>query len=172
MASSIKKTDVAENEVLANLIPTQAQIDMVDKLDASFNKLAEGLKKDLKFTKDSLAAMQKQSEAQGKLNTITNQKIATDKQRLRLETQLRNSKTAEGLATEKLKIQISNQRKETKLLAKEELGLLDDHQKLTAKTNEAQKKFKALAAQFSINSKQAKAARREFEKLDSKTKRQ
>ena len=48
------------------------------------------------------------------------------------------------------------------------MNLVNAHDKLTKSTNAAQRKFKGLAAQFGVNSKQAAKASAQFQKLDSK----
>ena len=89
MAESIKKTDLAANDVLANLIPTQAQIDMINKADESTARWAATVKNSLVNDKSSLAALQKQAELQGQLNVITKARIKTDNDKIKLQNQLK-----------------------------------------------------------------------------------
>jgi len=108
-----------------------------------------------------------------KFNTAINQskKAVGDlnvfqKERLKLLDKLSVANATRTKENTKLKIQIQEQNKANKQLAREELGLVNAHDKLTKATNKAQKEFKNLAVEFGLNSKQAERARQRFQKLD------
>jgi TP901 family phage tail tape measure protein len=170
MADGLKKTDLAEKDLLANLIPTPAQLQLVDQLDKKYQSLATTLKSGLNNSKDSVAAMQKQSEIQKQLTAATKKKAETDKERLRLEQQLRKSTDEEVKG--RLRLQKANavQRKELKSLIdleQTEVGTLArlraenkaltiEREKLNLSTEKGVKRAREINAALDANNKKIK----------------
>ena len=116
--------------------------------------------------------------ARQKLKNLTEKAQKTDKAQLKLIQQennlrekLRQTKSGERDATIRLQAEIQKETAAKRKNAKESLTQLNAFQRLTKQTNEAQMRFKALAAQYGLNDKRTKAARKEFEKLDNKLRR-
>lgn len=107
--------------------------------------------------------LQKSKKAVSDLNDF-------QKERIRIEANLKKANSDRIQVNEKLKVQLQEQRKLNKQLAKEELGLVNAHDKLTSATKKAEKNFKKLAAQHGVNSTQAQKALRQFQKLDNELK--
>jgi hypothetical protein len=117
--------------------------------------------------KDSSKDYQDMSKGINEVTKNNEALIQVLKEKEKLKIAEKKLQLEENQANERAKIYLQNQKKAVKELAKEQLGLIGAYQKLTKQTNDAQKKFKDLAAQFGANSKQAKAAKAEFDKLDS-----
>ena len=147
--------------------------DLVVLLTKSNKKLSESLQS-VKKSSDGTEA-KKLIETTNKLtkSTLKLKEVKLASQRvneliLKNNAKLVESATKEAVALEKVKIQKQQNIKAAKELAREELKLVKAHERLTKQTNEAQLKFKNLATQFGVNSKQAKKAKLEFQKLDNK----
>src|SRR5690606_20811619 len=85
-----------------------------------------------------------------------------------LETKLKSARTVQAQQNAETNLLLQQQNKIIKDAAKESLGLTNAYTKLTAQTNKAQANFKKLAAEYRVNSKQAKAAKLEFDTLDNR----
>lgn len=89
-----------------------------------------------------------------------------EKDRVRLQQRLAELDDDRVKANFELKEQIRLQSKELRDAAKAAAASGDAYQRLTRATNEAQAEAKKLAAEFGVNSKQAKVAIKDFDKLD------
>ncbi len=98
--------------------------------------------------------------------TAIEQLDKVEKDRLKLEEQIKNLDDERVKTNFALREQIRLQTKELRDEAKAAAASGDAHEVLKRNTNEAQKEFKKLAAQYGVNSKQAKQARRTFEAFD------
>jgi len=162
----IKKTDILEDgKIFENL---QKEI---DTLKASLKDLI-AVSKDLKKTNSGAEAKQRVKVTED-LTKTTEKLTALEKERLRVEQQIIATSTKQfaasdknNLTLEKYKLTLAETNKLTKQQAKESLGLVNAYDKLSKKTLEAQKNYKKLAAEFGTNSKQAKSALQDFQKLD------
>jgi len=143
------------------------------QITAANKKLAESFNL-IKKSNDGAEA-KKLVETTNKLTKSTTELTSVQKQRIAVKKQLNtilaknitaNEKSNQVLVKGKVRLQENN--KLLKEQEREALGLVGAYQKLTKKTIEAQKNFKNLAVQFGVNSKQAKAAKDAFEKLDNK----
>jgi hypothetical protein len=101
-----------------------------------------------------------------KLKEVKTASIRVNEQLNKARTRLIESQTKEAKELAKVNAQLAKNRKELRESAKEAIKLDNAYDELVRSTNRAQKNFKTLAAQFGVNSKQAKAARIEFDKLD------
>ena len=147
-------------------------------LDANNKKIvaeADAVKKLREANTKGQKAIDAEIIARRELKKLTDKAQVTDKAQLKLIQQennlrekLRQTKAGERDATIKLQAEIAKETAAKRKSAKESLNQLNAFQKLTKATNEAQMKFKTLAAQYGLNDKRTRAARREFEKLDVK----
>ena len=170
----LKQKDIYDDSVRAFknlLLDLERAEELAKKLTETGGKLAA-----------SLSAVKKSNDGKEAKQLATNTKLLTDttieltnvqKQRVQIKKQLNtvlaknitaNENNNKILAKGKVRLQENN--KLLKQNAREALGLVGAYEKLSKKTIEAQKKFKNLAAQFGANSKEAKAARIQFQKLD------
>jgi len=166
--ATIKGTDIVEGGHLNEAI-RQAELlkKAYDELDASVIKANKDLSAQVKGNRgNSAQEIEQLNVALQKSITIKNAATKVDREKATLEQRLIGLRSEEMKQNEVLKVQISEQRKENKLLAKENLGLTNAYNKLVRDTNKAQNEYKRLAAQFGVNSSQAKKAKVDFEKLD------
>lgn len=147
-------------------------------LDANNKKIlaeADAVKKLREANTKGQKAIDAEIIARRELKKLTDKAQVTDKAQLKLIQQennlrekLRQTKAGERDATIKLQAEIAKETAAKRKNAKESLTQLNAYQRLTKATNEAQMKFKTLAAQYGVNDKRTRSARREFEKLDVK----
>lgn len=107
------------------------------------------------------------------LEKVTKETLQTDKASIqlkkeqdRVQTKLQQTLSGERDTVITMQAALAKETSERRKNAKESLTQLNAYQKLTKETNEAQMRFKKLAAAHGINSVQAKKARVQFEKLD------
>jgi hypothetical protein len=93
-----------------------------------------------------------------------------EKERLKLLERLKKANTDRIQANEELKVQLQEQNKINKQLAKEKLGLIGAYEKESRRLVQLRKKYKDLAVQNKQNTKEGKALRKEITTLDSKLK--
>ena len=147
-------------------------------LDANNKKIlaeADAVKKLREANTKGQKAIDAEIIARRELKKLTDKAQVTDKAQLKLIQQennlrekLRQTKAGERDETIRLQAEIQKETAAKRKNAKESLTQLNAYQRLTKATNEAQMKFKTLAAQYGVNDKRTRAARREFEKLDVK----
>ena len=180
MAKKITPDQVIEKNLWQNTIDsTKLLIEVVDKLDVSLKKVATDSKAALKgnSTQD-FAGLKGADEEVKKVNKAFEDKIKLDKQRLVLEKQLEKARLSElklqkdrekafDRADKQEKIAIKNAQK----LRKANIDSTNAYKKLTKQVNNAQARFKRLAAEFGVNSKQAQKANITFAQLDDRLRR-
>ena len=147
-------------------------------LDANNKKIlaeADAVKKLRDANTKGQKAIDAEIIARRELKKLTDKAQVTDKAQIKLIQQennlrekLRQTKSGERDETIRLQAEIQKETAAKRKNAKESLTQLNAYQRLTKATNEAQMKFKTLAAQYGVNDKRTRAARREFEKLDVK----
>jgi len=150
----------------------QALIKVLDQLETQL--------KDIVKVNAELAA---QTPAKGyeninnKAKAINNVKNATDgldkieKERIRLEEKLTQLQSTEIQKNTQLKVQIQEQTKLNKQLAREKLGLVSVYEKESRRLNDLRKRYKDSALTLGESAKETKRLRREAEQLDSRLKR-
>lgn len=180
MAKKITPDQVIEKNLWQNTIDsTKLLIEVVDKLDVSLKKVATDSKAALKgnSTQD-FAGLKGADEEVKKVNKAFEDKIKLDKQRLTLQKQLEKARLSElklqkdrekafDRADKQEKIAIKNAQK----LRKSNIDNANAYKKLTKQVNNAQARFKRLAAEFGVNSKQAQKANITFAQLDDRLRR-
>lgn len=168
--AKIKNTDLADKDAFADFRKSaESTVAVLKEMDAQLkNNLAtqRNFAKGLKA--NNVEDINKLAKAQNEVKKSVDGLNAVERERLKLEETLNKLNSDKIQQNEELKVLIADQRKTNRELAKDTLNLGNEYQKLTRQTNKAQAEFKRLAAKFGDNSKQAKAAKIEFEKLDTR----
>lgn len=150
--------------------------DLIDKLD-QFQKGLESLldtqerflkqsKKEPKTSENIDKITVSVSKAKGAMEGLSE----IQKQRLKIEKRLSDSREEEIVENEKLNIQLQNQRKANKELAKEQLGLIGVYDKQSKRLNELRKEYKNLILSEGKATKETKRLEKEITKLDKELK--
>jgi hypothetical protein len=148
--AEIKKTDLAEEGVLGNLIPTQEQLKMINQLDVALQSIAKNAKAKIAADKSvdnkkRLQEIKEEEAAQIALERTAREKLKTDRERMRLEEQLRKE----------------SERK-TKAVKDE-----DSAYKRVSKTlNDLRNQYKDLAVQGKANTVEAREMLKQINRLD------
>ena len=166
--AKLKNTDVAEKDVFRDIKNS------AEKTIAVLKIMEEELRKNLEqqkkfsqgFKASNVSDIKKLAQAQNEVKKSVQGLNEVEKEKLRLEATLKKLNSDKIQQNEQLKVLISDQRRVNKESAKDELNLGNAFQKLTRDTNKARNEFSRLAAQFGINSKQARVAKVNFDKLD------
>jgi TP901 family phage tail tape measure protein len=184
MSEAIKRSDIQEGDIFGELAKKIA------KARKELTEYNEELKDTAKIYQSELSKAEKINITNlGKLNALNNEssKLVTEKrtnvknltevekEQLRLEKAIAKEKAAVSLATSKenkellkLRAEKNKANKAIRDEIKANERSKDAYAKLSDETNKAQANFKRLAAQYGVNSRQAKAARKEFDVLDNK----
>lgn len=146
--------------------------DLVEKLD----QFQKGFEKILETQEKFLKQSQKEPKTAENIDKITESvnksKKAMDglneveKVRIKLEKKLIDAQAEGVVENEKLNLQLQQQKKANKELAKEQLGLVDTYSKQSKSLNELRKKYKNLVLEQGRNADGAKELRKEIEDLD------
>jgi TP901 family phage tail tape measure protein len=191
MAKKVENKDLFADDLMGKTIKdVELLIVELDKLEAKIVTVAKAQKTILeKEDSKSIGSIQRTTKAVNELSEAEKIQQNLLKQKQTLETKLKSARTvqaqqnAETNLLLKEQIRIVNESakadlkkagvikltaSEQKRLAKETELLTNKYKILTNDTNKAQANFKKLAAEFGVNSKQAKAAKIEFDKLDNR----
>lgn len=168
--AKIRNEDVSEKDVFLNIrtsaentIKVLGEMSGILKANLEQQKLfVSGLKS------NQVADLKKLSEAQKEVKKNVEGLNAVEKEQVRLKEKLTLLDTKEASANAELKRRITEKTKALKDDAAATDRNANAYKKLTHATNQAQSEFKRLAAEFGVNSRQAKSARIEFDKLDNK----
>jgi len=170
MAKKVENKDLFADDLMGKTIKdVELLIVELDKLEAKIVTVAKAQKTILeKEDSKSIGSIQRTTKAVNELSEAEKIQKNLLKQKQTLETKLKSARTVQAQQNAETNLLLQQQNKIIKEAAKESLGLTNAYTKLTAQTNKAQANFKKLAAEFGVNSKQAKAAKIEFDKLDSR----
>ena len=156
----------------SNLLdPLKKEIqDVINLLGNAENSLKDVIAEAAKLGKQtpltSFENIEKREQAIKDTTTAIQQLDKVEKDRLKLEQRLSELSDSSIQKNFDLREQIRLQTKELRENAKVAAISIDPYKRLTEQTNIAQANFKRLAAQFGANSKEAKEARQEFDRLD------
>lgn len=170
MAKKVENKDLFADDLMGKTIKdVELLIVELDKLEAKIVTVAKAQKTILeKEDFKSIGSIQRTTKAVNELSEAEKMQQNLLKQKQTLETKLKSARTVQAQQNAETNLLLQQQNKIIKDAAKESLGLTNAYTKLTAQTNKAQANFKKLAAEFGVNSKQAKAAKIEFDKLDNR----
>jgi len=145
-------------------LPLMEKLNQVLKTTTASNlKLVESQIKDVE-------GLKKVTEGVNNTNKAFNQKLALDKETIKLEQKLKANRTKQAQQNEVTKVQISTETRARKALAKETLNLTGAYTKESAKLNDLRKKYKNLAVSEKGVSKEQKILLSQITKLDTKLK--
>ena len=170
MAKKVENKDLFADDLMGKTIKdVELLIVELDKLEAKIVTVAKAQKTILeKEDSKSIGSIQRTTKAVNELSEAEKMQQNLLKQKQTLETKLKAARTVQAQQNAETNLLLQQQNKIIKEAAKESLGLTNAYTKLTAQTNKAQANFKKLAAEFGVNSKQSKAAKLEFDKLDTR----
>lgn len=146
-------------------------LDLGDSKD--IEKLNKLLIETQKLTNEQIKINQESAKWKTQLNDILKQekklrestkKTLSEEEKLRIK--ITKAQSEEGKKLAKLRQELTQINKEQRDAAKVAAEQSDAYKELTRNTNEAQANLKRLSAEFGVSSKEAKAARKEFEKFD------
>lgn len=138
--------EIKSSKDVKNLTDATAELNRKEKI------LIQAKKDIVRVQKKAVSALTAEEKAENKLTEAKKQNIAVRR------------KSIKSIAEQRVKTQELN--KQTKMLARQTLGLIKPHERLTRTTDKAQKEFKDLAVQYGLTSKQALNAEKRFRKLD------
>lgn len=170
----IKDKDLIQNDVFANTIKSGEDLVLVLKdiesetkdLVKVFKKVADSAGKNI-VDSESLNKAKKSLNELGKVNK---EFTKTQKQRIQLEEKLVEAKSENIQENERIKVQLTEQRKANKELAKDQLGLTNAYQKQSKRLNELRKDYKNLVIQEGKTTKESRKLLKEIKGLDKELK--
>ena len=143
MAKQIKKEEVYESDLLIPLIK-QGQ-DLLKVLDANAKAMSEFAKEQAKVAKNadsnSAKGIKNLEQATKKLSATQKEKLKIDKQREQLRAKLNVANSEAIQKNVELKVQLQEQNKVNKQLAKEKLKLVGAYAKESKRLNDLRKKY-------------------------------
>ncbi len=174
MSNQIKRTDIAEEGVLDNLIePLKALKKLLDDSDKQLKTFASTIERDLKFG-EKTKELREFTEVEQKLNKVYEEKkkvqrstIDTDNEIVKLKEKLSKLNTEEAKEVAELKEQIRLQNTELRNQAKGLKGTGDAYQILVKETRNAKNESKELGAQLKILEREGKQNTDQYKQLAS-----
>lgn len=168
---TLEATDVVRelNKELSNkaTIESAKDLERLAEITKRITKVEEKLidieKEKTKIQTKAIALLKKRREESEELTK-------TQKQRLKLEKDLKQANSDSIQDNEEIKIQLQEQRKINKKIAKDKLGLIDAYDKESETLNRLRKKYKNLAVQNKENTKEGKDLLKNITRLDKKLK--
>lgn len=159
---------------MAKFQETEKAVQLLDELLQSLNKTASQTADILIKLND---AIKKQSTSSEELKQKETQLITAEQKQQILENEriavlnkLKIAVSDSAKKNEEIKVQLSEQQKVNKNLAKDKLGLIGAYQKESQRLNELRTQYKNLAVQGKENSKEARNLKNEITGLDAKLK--
>lgn len=139
-----------------------------DELDKIIKKITDDVGKMVQSfaVGQGVKSYNKLQKAVTNTNAAVKASVKIDKEKEKLERRLKSLRSDSIQQNEQLKVLISEQRKINRDLAKEVINGANAYEKLVKQTDAAQNNLKKLAAQYGVNSKQARKAQKEFDRLD------
>jgi TP901 family phage tail tape measure protein len=183
--SEIKKSQIAEKDVLGNLIPTQQQLQLLKSMNEELREAAKLAKNDLGGTMGGVDDIKKRQKAQESMNKIANQKAILDKEELKLQKQLaaekervRLASTKEAKELQQLRAEKSKINKATRDEIKQAERAKNAYSKLSDETRDLKNESKRLGAEMLAlesankkNTKEYKDLSRQYTDVTSKAQR-
>lgn len=168
MAIIKKKQFIESDAIIKALADIRNEIDLLKKSSVELQQATRDINKtgSGKEAKERITLTQKLQQNTVKLTNVQRQRLKLSKQLQDVQTKriVSSGKNSKLLAQERVKQQQIN--KELKQGARELLGLVDATEKLNRARTKAQRNLKNQIILFGENSKQAKIARQEFNRLE------
>jgi len=147
---------------------------MAGVFDAQNINIVTKLREEIILIKKSLIDLQSAynnaSKTQDDVNKKTENLTKIERDRLKLLDNLKKANSDNIQKNEELKVQLQEQNKINKQLAKEKIGLIGAYEKESRKLTDLRKKYKDLAVSGKENTKEARKLKDEITKLDGKLK--
>lgn len=163
--------DIYEKDLFDNLSKsakeTEALIEALNKTLKQTTKINEKL---INSEANTVEELNKLNKGLQQTDDSYRNKLKLDKERFKLEQKLANGRTKEAQANEEIKIQISEETKERKRLAKETLKLTGAYAKESKKLNDLRKQYKDLVLSEGKATKETKKLGKQITKLDKELK--
>jgi hypothetical protein len=172
-SDKIKSQDIIQKDLFANTIESATQLtEALEGLEKELIKTAEAQAKIAKQSSKDLTAenLEKTTKAISQASEARERANQIQKERLKLEQRLKIATSTAIDQNTELKVQIQEQNKINKELAKEKLGLVSIYQKESKRLNDLRKKYKDLALTEKVASKETKDLLKEIQSLDKRLK--
>jgi hypothetical protein len=173
MAGEIKHDEIFEKGVLKPITKdVQKLINEFELLEKSIKDILEVQKEFIKGNKSPSNFKEVQSLNKAIADTVKSTEALTkvEKERLKLEEKLHEANSETIQDNEVLKVQLSEQKKVNKQLAKEKLNLVGAYEKESKRLIALRKEYKNLRVEEGKETKQTKELRKEIQKLDKELK--
>ena len=172
MAKKISNKDIFDGNIFASTKEGAEQLnDELKKLISGFADLGKTVKNDLpKGQIETFKDLDKAAKDIGKVNAAFDGFTKAQKEQAKLQEKLAELKTEDAKQNEVTRLQIQQQKKANKELAKEQEGLIGSYQKLAKRLNDNRKRLKNLAAEGKTNTKEFKKLKKEVGSLDKELK--
>lgn len=168
MAKKLKYSEIADKDVLSPLIKEVEMLNtQLEKAAINMKELGKDSAKLAKSTPlDSFENIEKVEKGVQNTKKAVQELDAIEKEREKLQERLAKLNDARAQDLANIRQEITEQNKQLRDNAKAQAEANNAYKVLTKRTNEAQAEFKKLAAQFGVNSKEAKEAKKQFDELD------
>ena len=181
MTDELKVMTKAQEDLVKQVQETGDAQKKLDLTTAKGRQEAEQSAKTTETQKDQYLYLTKQiKDLEGNIKALKSEENKVNKERettlktnrdlVNLSAKLSSLSKEEAQETARLKTQIQQKNKELKESAKETLGLVSLYQKETKQLNTLRNKYKDVAIQYGVNSKEAKELGTQVTALDSKIK--
>lgn len=166
--SEIRKDQIAEKNVLENLIPTKKQLDMVNALDSALKELAKTAKTGLAADSSTVSGIKAQTDAQEKLKLITAEKVKLDKEKIKLSERLKLADSAQAKENAKLREELNRKNKVVRDGIKADLDQGNAYKKLVRETRDYKNESKRLGAELLALGQKTKTNATQWDDLSNK----
>ena len=172
MAKKISNKDIFEDGLFAPAKKNAEELNKeLIKLEAGLKGIAAVAKSDLKKLKIvNFSDVQKGTKAIKEIDAAFKGLTAVEKERLKLNQKLKQANSNSIQQNEEIKLQLAQQKKANKELAREKLGLISVYEKESKRLNDLRKKLKDLILTEGESSAKTKKLAAEVGKLDTKLK--
>ena len=172
MAKKINSKDIFEGNIFKTTKEGAEELNtQLKSLISGFADLGKTIKSDLpKGRIESFEDLDKAAKDIGKVNQAFEGFTKAQKEQAKLQEKLAELKTEDAKQNEVTRLQIQEQRKANKQLAKEQKGLIGSYQKLAKRLNDNRKRLKNLAAEGKTNTKEFRKLKKEVSSLDAELK--
>jgi len=170
MANRVERKDLFGDK----LIPAEEikqGIKLLDLFDASLVSIAKNSTKVKEgFDFKSISGLKKANDEFDKIEVAFKETNKLAKEKIRLNERLKQSTSEQAKSNAVLSERLREQKKANKELAREQLGLISEYQKLSKRLISLRNEYKNLAAQNKENTKEGRALLKQVKALDSRLK--
>ena len=182
MAKKINKNQIADKDVFGNIAESAAKAEAIVKgLEITLKSVVSTAKQMKRAVNSKTPSNNSDIKERNALirdsNVLLNEKQAAEKllnkvkkDSILLEAKLKANRTKLSQENEVVKVQIQEEAKARKDLAKESLGLVSQYEKESKRLNDLRKEFKSLTLVEKKSTKETKRLAKEITKLDKKLK--